>query len=64
MLVSGKNSFGFPVQQLGLNRGKMLDWGHGFDYSNISGQDIVELLHQSFRKKGLAVKIVALANGT
>ncbi|RUS18659.1 hypothetical protein BC937DRAFT_88486, partial [Endogone sp. FLAS-F59071] len=55
-------SFGFPVQQLGLNKGKMLEWGHGFNYSNVSGQDIVELLHQSFRKKGLAVKIVALAN--
>ncbi|RUS15482.1 hypothetical protein BC937DRAFT_92388 [Endogone sp. FLAS-F59071] len=53
-VYSMRLSFGFPVQQLGLNKGKMLEWGHGFNYSNVSGQDIMELLHQSFRKKGLA----------
>ncbi|RUP51472.1 hexokinase-domain-containing protein, partial [Jimgerdemannia flammicorona] len=54
--------FGFPVHQVGLNKGKMLEWGHGFYYPNVVGRDIVELLHQSFGRKGLAVRIVALAN--
>jgi hexokinase len=56
-------SIGFAVRQTGLDRGTIIALEHGFDFPNAIGCDIVDLFHQKFNAKGLAIKIVAIANG-
>ncbi|ORZ22498.1 hypothetical protein BCR42DRAFT_169665 [Absidia repens] len=55
-------SFGFAIKQTGLDSGKLLSLGYGFDYPNGVGVDIVQLMHERVRLKGLPIKIVAIAN--
>ncbi|KAI9470803.1 MAG: hypothetical protein EXX96DRAFT_585780 [Benjaminiella poitrasii] len=55
-------SIGFAVLQTGLDKGKIIALEHGFDFPNVIGCDAVDLFDQRFRAKGLAVKIVAIAN--
>ncbi|ORZ12747.1 hexokinase-domain-containing protein [Absidia repens] len=55
-------SYGFAVRQTGLDRGIIIAMEHGFDFPNAIGCDIGDLFHQKFNAKGLAVKIVAIAN--
>ncbi|ORZ13137.1 hexokinase-domain-containing protein [Absidia repens] len=55
-------SIGFAVRQTGLDRGTIVALEHGFDFPNAIGCDVVNLFHQKFNAKGLAVKIVAIAN--
>jgi hexokinase len=43
-------SFGFAVEQTALNKGYILALGHGFDYANGVGCDIVDLIHIRFQK--------------
>ncbi|KAI8584220.1 hypothetical protein K450DRAFT_218711 [Umbelopsis ramanniana AG] len=57
-------SVGFAVKQTGLNKGTIVALEHGFDYQNGVGCDVVELFHSRFKAKGLAVKVVAMANDT
>ncbi|CAO3677162.1 unnamed protein product [Umbelopsis ramanniana] len=57
-------SFGFAVEQTALNKGYIIALGHGFDYANGVGCDIVELIHIRFQRKGLSVRVVAIANDT
>ncbi|KAG2182297.1 hypothetical protein INT43_007224 [Umbelopsis isabellina] len=57
-------SFGFAVEQTALNQGYILALGHGFDYANGVGCDIVDLIHIRFQRKGLCVRVVAIANDT
>lgn len=56
-------SLGFAVLQTGLDRGIIIALEHGFDFPNAIGCDAVDLFDRRFRAKGLAVKIVAMANG-
>ncbi|KAG1169886.1 hypothetical protein G6F70_000405 [Rhizopus microsporus] len=55
-------SLGFAVLQTGLDRGIIIALEHGFDFPNAIGCDAVDLFDRRFRAKGLAVKIVAMAN--
>ncbi|KAI8370717.1 uncharacterized protein BYT42DRAFT_502687 [Radiomyces spectabilis] len=55
-------SLGFAIEQTRLDRGVIVALEHGFDFPNAIGCDIVDLFHQRFETKGLAVKIVAIAN--
>lgn len=57
-------SVGFAVKQTGLDKGTIVALEHGFDYHNGVGCDVVKLFHSCFKKKGLAVKVVAMANDT
>ncbi|CAO3682733.1 unnamed protein product [Umbelopsis vinacea] len=57
-------SFGFAVEQTALNKGFIIALGHGFDYANGVGCDVVELIHIRFQRKGLSVRVVAIANDT
>lgn len=57
-------SIGFAVLQTSLNRGIIIALEHGFEFPNVIGCDAVDLFDKRFRAKGLAVKIVAIANGT
>ena len=56
-------SMGFAVRQTGLDKGFIVALEHGFEYPNAIGSDIVDLFHQRFKAKGLAIKVVAMANG-
>ena len=56
-------SIGFAVLQTSLNRGIIVALEHGFEFPNVIGCDAVDLFDKRFRAKGLAVKIVAIANG-
>ncbi|KAF7732284.1 glucokinase [Apophysomyces ossiformis] len=55
-------SIGFAVRQTGLDRGNIVALEHGFEFPNVIGCDAVDLFDKRFRAKGLAVKIVAIAN--
>ncbi|CAO3682766.1 unnamed protein product [Rhizopus stolonifer] len=55
-------SFGFAIKQTRLNAGRILSLGYGLSYPSGVGVDIVELMHERIRLKGLPIKIVAIAN--
>ncbi|KAF1797267.1 hexokinase-domain-containing protein [Mucor lusitanicus] len=55
-------SFGFAIKQTRLDSGRILSLGYGLSYPNGVGVDIVELMHERIRLKGLPIKIVATAN--
>ncbi|KAF7721470.1 glucokinase [Apophysomyces ossiformis] len=55
-------SFGFAIKQIGLNSGRILSLGHGFSYPNGVGVDVVQMMHERVKLKGLPIKIVAIAN--
>lgn len=56
-------SFGFAIKQTRLDSGRILSLGYGLNYPNGVGVDIIELMHEHIRLKGLPIKIVATANG-
>ncbi|KAG0166156.1 glucokinase [Apophysomyces sp. BC1034] len=55
-------SFGFAIKQMGLDSGRIMSLGHGFSYPNGVGVDVVQMMHERVRLKGLPIKIVAIAN--
>ncbi|KAI9280474.1 hypothetical protein BY458DRAFT_500759 [Sporodiniella umbellata] len=55
-------SFGFAIKQTKLNAGRILSLGYGLCYPSGVGVDIVELMHEHMRLKGLPIRIVAIAN--
>ncbi|KAI8343350.1 hypothetical protein BC941DRAFT_458843 [Chlamydoabsidia padenii] len=55
-------SFGFAIKQTGLDKGRLLSLGYGFSYPDGVGVDIVQLMHERVRLKGLPIRIVAIAN--
>ncbi|OZJ02642.1 hypothetical protein BZG36_05090 [Bifiguratus adelaidae] len=57
-------SFGHPMHQTQLDSGVVLRWSHGFSYPSSRGSDIVQLMDHAFSKKGLPLKLVAVANDT
>lgn len=56
-------SLGFAVLQTSLDRGIIIGLEHGFDFPNAIGCDAVDLFDRRLKDKGLAIKIVAIANG-
>lgn len=57
-------TFSFPVQQLGINKGKLIRWTKGFDIPDTVGKDVCELLQTEIDKLHLPVKVAALVNDT
>jgi len=57
-------TFSFPVQQPSIDVGKLVQWTKGFTCPGVEGEDVCALLHKSFEKLGLNIKIVALVNDT
>jgi hexokinase len=57
-------TFSFPVDQTGLNRGKLIRWTKGFDIKDAVGKDIVGLLQSHLNMRGLPVHVAALVNDT
>lgn len=57
-------TFSFPVQQLGINKGKLMRWTKGFDIPDAVGKDVCALLQTEIDKLHLPVKVAALVNDT
>lgn len=57
-------TFSFPVKQLSISSGLLMEWTKGFSASGVVGKDIVKIIEASFQKKGLKIKVTALVNDT
>ncbi|KOS21178.1 Glucokinase [Escovopsis weberi] len=57
-------TFSFPVQQMGINKGRLIRWTKGFDIPDAVGKDVCELLQVEIDNLGLPVKVAALVNDT
>jgi hexokinase len=57
-------TFSFAVRQTAINRGVMMAWNKGFSNEGVVGEDVVELLQNAFRRRGLNISVAALANDT
>ena len=57
-------TFSFPVNQLGINRGKLIRWTKGFDIDEAIGQDVCALLQKEIDALNLPVTVAALVNDT
>jgi hexokinase len=57
-------TFSFPVNQIGINKGKLMRWTKGFDIQETIGQDVCALLQTEIDALGLPVKVAALVNDT
>jgi hexokinase len=57
-------TFSFPVDQLGINKGKLIRWTKGFDIQEAIGQDVCALLQKEIDALNLPVTVAALVNDT
>ena len=57
-------TFSFPVNQIGINKGKLMRWTKGYDIDEALGQDVCALLQKQVNILKLPVKIAALVNDT
>lgn len=57
-------TFSFPVNQVGINKGKLLRWTKGFDIDEAIGQDVCALLQKEIDALHLPVRVAALVNDT
>ena len=57
-------TFSFPVNQLGINKGKLIRWTKGFDIHEAIGQDVCALLQKEIDALNLPVRVAALVNDT
>lgn len=57
-------TFSFPVKQMSLNSGSLIEWTKGFTTTGVQGEDVVRLLQQALDKTAVDMKVVALCNDT
>ena len=57
-------TFSFPVEQHGINRGKLIRWTKGFDIEDAVGKDVCILLQEEIDALKLPVRVAALVNDT
>eukprot|EP00835_Amoeboradix_gromovi_P006163 NODE_676_length_5303_cov_0.411991.p1 type:complete len:439 gc:universal NODE_676_length_5303_cov_0.411991:1906-3222(+) len=57
-------TFSFPCKQLNINKAVLLNWTKGFTANGVIGNDVVELLRQSFSRNNIDVDCVAVVNDT
>lgn len=58
-------TFSFPVEQIALNSGILLNWTKGFTASGVEGKDVVVLLTEALVRKNIKnISVTALANDT
>lgn len=57
-------TFSFPVNQIGINKGRLMRWTKGFDIDEAIGQDVCFLLQREIDALKLPVKVAALVNDT
>jgi len=57
-------TFSFPLVQAGLASGRLAHWTKGFKCSDVEGKDVVDLLKQAVKRRGLNIEVVAILNDT
>jgi len=57
-------TFSFPVDQVGINKGRLVRWTKGFDIKEAIGKDVCELLQKELDALNVPVKVAALVNDT
>ncbi|KAI8873143.1 hypothetical protein GQ42DRAFT_43634 [Ramicandelaber brevisporus] len=57
-------TFSFAVNQTAINEGVMMLWNKGFTADGVVGHDVVLLLDDAFKRKGVKVHVSALVNDT
>ncbi|KAI0240261.1 hypothetical protein L0F63_000089 [Massospora cicadina] len=57
-------TFSFPVDQIAINRGKLIMWNKGFTCPGAVDMDIVQLLQDALDRRQLNIKVAALVNDT
>lgn len=49
-------TFSFPLQQVGLTKGILKTWTKGFSCSGVVGQDVVQMLEDAIKRRGVSFK--------
>ena len=57
-------TFSFPVNQIGINKGRLMRWTKGFDIDEALNQDVCALLQTEIDALKLPVRVAALVNDT
>ncbi len=58
-------TFSFPVEQLSISSGKLIQWTKGFTVAGVEGNDVVQLIAEALKRKGLEfIHVAALTNDT
>ncbi len=57
-------TFSFPVNQVGINKGKLMRWTKGYNIEEALGEDVCELLQKEIDALHLPVRVAALVNDT
>jgi hexokinase len=58
-------TFSFPVEQQSLNSGRLVCWTKGFSAAGVEGRDIVTLLDEALKRRGMGfLRVSSLANDT
>lgn len=55
-------TFSFPLLQLGLTKGLLVKWTKGFNCSDVAGEDVVRLLKDAIRRRGVKKYIFISTN--
>ncbi|CAG8448868.1 10006_t:CDS:2 [Ambispora leptoticha] len=57
-------TFSFPVELTAINKGTLKQWTKGFEAEGAVGKDVVEMMQDSFNRKQIPARVVALINDT
>jgi hexokinase len=57
-------TFSFPTEQDSLDSGRLIVWNKEFSASGVVGRDVVQLLQEQLRARGIEIEVAALANDT
>ncbi|MFH1453158.1 MAG: hexokinase [Armatimonadota bacterium] len=58
-------TFSFPVEQTNIAAGKLIVWTKGFTAKGVEGKDVIILLNEALKRKGIkCIQVAALANDT
>ena len=58
-------TFSYPVKQLSMNHGVLLQWNKAINCPEVVGQDVVKLLQSALDQRGLSgIRVCALINDT
>lgn len=57
-------TFSFPVEQIAIDRGKLIRWTKGYSLPDCVGRDVVEFFQKHIDMLNLPISIVALTNDT
>lgn len=54
-------TFSFPLTQLGLTKGILVNWTKGFKCSGVIGQDVVQLLKDAIARRGVRISDIIIS---